>query len=350
MITAHGSMKMNLWVCAALSGLVGHAGAGLGCGDSGTPGVGGSTTTATATGSGGSTTGSLRVVAEPINWPEGPLYIDGQLGFVAYGSHQVFRWDGAKTTELWHQDGCGPSAIERLDNGDLYVTCYDSNTLAHLSADGKTIENIAKDSQGGAFVGPNDFARDNKGGLYFSASGKFDPAAPVEGKVYYRSSTGDIKMVADKIHYSNGLAVTVDGKNLLVAEHLAAQVLIYTIAADGSLSDRKVWKKMSDLAPPPADATGYYGCDGVKRDAAGNVYIANYGGSRLFITDPSGKLLHTVEVPYEFIDNVGLGPDLFGQNTPSPQHLEDFLYLAVVKDDAAQPYPGAIFQAPNPAK
>ena len=65
------------------------------------------------------------------------------------------------------------------------------------------------------------------------------------------------------------------------------------------------------------------------------------------------ELIHTVNVEYKYEDNVGIGPDLFENNAASPDladHLEEFLYVAAVEDESNVPYPGAIFQVPNPAK
>jgi sugar lactone lactonase YvrE len=291
----------------------------------------------------------LRTIADPVAWPESPLYSDHKVYWVAYGSHQVFVWDGVTTQEFWSQPGCGPSAITRLPGGDFFITCYDSNTLGHISASGATLPNIATDSSGQPFLGPNDFAQDGRGGLYFSASGVFDTSAPVQGTVYFRAADGSIRQVASNIHYSNGLAVTDRGATLLVNEHLEAQTLSYRIAADGSLSGRAVWRRIADLVPTPADATGYYGVDGIKVDSRGNVYIANYGGSRIVIANSAGRFLAAVTTPYKYTDNVGLGPSLSGGSSPCTD-TEEALYIASVKDDSTSPYPGGIFVGANPIR
>jgi len=288
-----------------------------------------------------------KTIANDVSWPEGPLFTAGVVRWVGYGSGDVWQWDGKTVSLFWHQDGCGPSAIIDVANGEYLVTCYDSNTLARVSAAGTTIENIAADSADAGFLGPNDFAKDAKGGVYFSASGVFSPDAGVQGTVYYRAADGSIKQVASNIHYSNGLVVTDNGSSLLVNEHLEAQVLKYSVQSDGTLTNRQVFVRMKDVVPTPADATWSYGCDGVKRDSKGNVYVANYGGSRLVVVDGTGKLVTTVPVPYADVDNVGFGPDLAATG-PDAGPSEDFLYIADVKDDSTAPYPGAIFQVKNP--
>jgi sugar lactone lactonase YvrE len=288
-----------------------------------------------------------KLIMDDVSWPEGPLYTAGVVRWVGYGSGDVWQWDGKTVTKFWHQDGCGPSAIIDLPNGEYLVTCYDSNTLGHVSAAGTTIENIKSDSADGGFLGPNDFAKDAKGGIYFTASGVFAADAGVEGTVYYRASDGTIKQVASNIHYSNGLVMTDDGATLLVNEHLEAQVLKYSVQSDGSLTNRQVFVRMKDVVPTPPNALWSYGCDGVKRDSKGNIYVANYGGSRLVVVDGAGKLVTTIPVPYADVDNVGFGPDLSATG-PDAGPSDSFLYIADVKDDSTAPYPGAIFQLKNP--
>ena len=41
---------------------------------------------------------------------------------------------------------------------------------------------------GKPFIGPNDFAADGQGGIYFSASGIYDLSAPISGAVLYLSA------------------------------------------------------------------------------------------------------------------------------------------------------------------
>ena len=53
--------------------------------------------------------------------------------------------------------------------------------------------------------------------------------------------------VADRIHYSNGLALVDGGKRLLVAEGMRNQVLQYTIGKEGVLSvGRRLYFPPSD--------------------------------------------------------------------------------------------------------
>jgi gluconolactonase len=84
----------------------------------------------------------------------------------------VTTWDGKRNEVFWKQDGCDQSAVLPTGKGEFVVTCYDNNTIGRISTDGKTLPPYDKDSDGHAFIGPNDFAPDKDGGIYFTGSGK----------------------------------------------------------------------------------------------------------------------------------------------------------------------------------
>jgi len=97
------------------------------------------------------------------------------------------------------------------------VTCYDSGSIARISADGKTITEYKQDREGRSFQGPNDFVAGKKGGVYFTASGPWE-SEPIVGKIFYMDPKGEIRQVADDLHYANGIALSNDGKTLFLAE------------------------------------------------------------------------------------------------------------------------------------
>lgn len=47
-------------------------------------------------------------------------------------------------------------------------------------------------------------------------------------------------LAADHLEFPNGMAITADGRTLLVAESLACRVSAYDIDEDGNLADRRV--------------------------------------------------------------------------------------------------------------
>lgn len=286
--------------------------------------------------------GTPAMAAEPVKvinptsfYPESPLWLDDRLLYVEYAAHTLMSWDGKESRAIWKKEGCGPSAVAPFGN-DLLITCYDSNTLERVSREGVSLESIVTDSEDAEFIGPNDLAPDGKGGLYVSMSGTFDVKAPVEGTVYHMARDGTLDLVAENIHYANGLALAADGHWLLVAEMLAARVLRFEVLEDGGLGERRIFARLKDLVPDPEGADPYYGPDGIKVDKAGNVYIAQNGGGSVLVTDPAGeRLLRQIKVPGKHVTNMGFGA------------TEDTLFVTAAIDPWNAPYPGEVYEVPN---
>jgi hypothetical protein len=89
----------------------------------------------------------------------------------------------------------------------------------------------------------------------------------------------------------NGIAVINGGSTLLVAEHHANCILSFDIADDGSLSNRQLFVRMTDLVPGPAQPSIWLGPDGTKVDPEGNIFVAHYSGGRVVKMSPAGGLL-----------------------------------------------------------
>src|SRR5260221_9958127 len=107
-----------------------------------------------------------------------------------------------------------------------------------MSADGKTLPAYTHDKDGNPFVGPNDFAPDGHGGMYFTASG--DPGPVINGKVFYMTADGTIAQKAGDVHSANGVAVSKDGKILYVVENKGKRLLQFKICPRTSPSNRRV--------------------------------------------------------------------------------------------------------------
>jgi gluconolactonase len=145
------------------------------------------------------------------------VWQNDKLLYVEYGGPGIKVWDGKRAAAYWQSEHCGASGLIPYERGHLLVACYDANTVVELDDLGNLIRTIDRDSAGKRFTGPNDFAADGVGGIYFSASGVYDPTAPITGAVLYLSPAGRVTEVADTIHYSNWLTVSKDGKSLLVS-------------------------------------------------------------------------------------------------------------------------------------
>src|SRR5689334_15485244 len=98
---------------------------------------------------------TVQVINPRALFPEGPVLSNGKLLYVEYAGQTVDAWDGSSNTQIWKQDGCGPSAVVPMGQ-NFGITCYDSGQLVVIAADGKTLRSYDADEGGVTLQGPND--------------------------------------------------------------------------------------------------------------------------------------------------------------------------------------------------
>jgi sugar lactone lactonase YvrE len=271
----------------------------------------------------------VKVIDADAKFPEGPFVENGVLYYAQYGAGEIDKWDGKQRTVLWHQEGSGANAVQRFGDGFI-IAGYDNGTIVLTDASGTTKTVIAQDDEGQKLLGPNDIALDGKGGAYVSLSGPWE-SGPIVGKIVHVAKDGKTRVLAKDIHYANGLVVSADGQTLYVNESEAGRVIRFKIAADGSLSDRRLYLRLYELGEPAAAYP-----DGIKLGPDGNLYIGEYSAGRILVVDPSTKkLVKTIDVPSAAAPNLAFSGD--GKT----------IYVTAVDDKSAAPYPGKIYAVTN---
>jgi len=276
----------------------------------------------------------LQVVADGLKFPEGPLLVNGKLHWVEYAGNTLMRLDGDKKTVVHSQNGCGHNGLTNAPGQKLALVCYESNEVLYLDYSGKVRERINQDSEGKPFNHPNDIVFDAKGGAYLTTSGPFvaEPKAIVGGVFYRAPGAKTFTEVADSVHYGNGVVIIDGGKRLLVGEHNNNRILSFDIENDGTLSNRSLFVRLSDLVPGPSQPSIWLGPDGMKLDRDGNIFVAYYLGKKILKVSPQGKLLTSFDVPAIGTTNVEFG------------ETGDFIYVTGAEDLANAPFLGKIWK------
>ena len=277
-----------------------------------------------------------KVLNADVHFPEGPIWYHGKLYYVEYDRNSVTTWDGGKNTIFWSQKGCGPSAVIATARGEFLTTCYDNGTIGRISAEGGTLPAYTQDKDGHRFVGPNDFAPDAHGGIYFTTSGH--PGSAIDGKVFYLAADGTIEQKADTVESANGVAVSKDGKILYVIETEGHRLLQFNIGPDASLSDRRLFVNLDDLT----NNVGHIYPDGVKIDSKGEIYIgqnprdihAPLAGT-IFVVNADGKLLRKLTLPSPGVPNLAFSPD------------DKTVYVTALDELDKSPYRGKVYSIPS---
>jgi sugar lactone lactonase YvrE len=278
----------------------------------------------------------VQVLNDDAHYPEGPIWYQGKLYYVEYDRNTVMTWDGKKNAVFSAEKGCGQSAVVPTAHGEFLTTCYDNGTIGRIAADGKVLPAYTNDKDGNKFTGPNDFAPDGRGGIYFTASGT--PPAALDGKVFYIAPDGTITLKASDLHNANGIAVSKDGKTLYVVETNEYRLLKFRIGPDASLSDRQIFVNLDDLTQHVVHIYP----DGVKIDSRGEIYIGQSAREThvplagvIFIVNVDGKLVRQLTLPSLQVPNFAFSPD------------EKTLYVTAVDQIDKSPFLGKVYSIPN---
>ena len=120
----------------------------------------------------------------------------------------------------------------------------------------------------------------NGGGFDLLAGEKFAP-----GIVALLTPDAPARQVADGIAFPNGMAVTPDNSTLIIAESYGKRLTAFDIAADGSLSNRRVWADLEGGVP-----------DGICVDADSAVWYADVPNKRCVRVREGGEVMQTINL------------------------------------------------------
>lgn len=274
-----------------------------------------------------------------VQGPEGPLFLDGNLYFVAYVGSTLSKWDGNSVTVLNADPGCDHNGLALTAKKTFLVACdADDGAVLELDRTGKQLRRWTTDSAGKKFDGGlNDIAIAADGGAYVTlTTAPHAPPGSASGKVYYLAPGGKgWTLVASGLRAANGIGISPDGKTLYVAETGGNAIQEFAINKDGTLSGRALFAQLDRLIPNPPGATRV-GPDSFKLDAKGNLYVAQLLCSRILKISPAGKLLHVFPIAAGIAPtNLAFGPG------------EKDLYVTVVTVAHDPKAMGSIVRIPN---
>src|SRR5206468_8684403 len=110
-----------------------------------------------------------------------------------------------------------------------------------------------------------------------------EPFAP--GVIALVTQDGSARQVADGLPFPNGMLITPDNTTLIVGESYAQRLTAFDIAADGGLSNRRVWAELGDGVP-----------DGICLDAEGAVWYGDVPNARCVRVLEGGEVTNTIDL------------------------------------------------------
>ena len=217
----------------------------------------------------------VEIFATGIQMGESPRWHDGAFWMCDWRAGEVLRFAPDGSREVVVEVEGLPFSIDWLPDGRLVVSTADGVRvgldLSAYGAQGRPWNEIVVDAAGRVYV-------DMPGSM------PWEPREP--GIVAVVLPDGESHVVAGDVWFPNGMAVTDDGRTLVVAESHAVRLTAFTIADDGDLVDRRVWADLGEGAAP----------DGICVDAEGAVWYADVPNQHCRRVAEGGEVLETVEV------------------------------------------------------
>lgn len=241
---------------------------------------------------------------------EGPIWhpYEKHLTFSDMPGDHMRRWSAAGGVRTFRQ----PS---NKTNGNTYdrqgrmLSCEHATSRVTRTDLGGAIAVLATHFEGKELNSPNDIVVRSDGLIFFSD--------PVYGRVpwygverpqqldfqavYRMAGDGSgLSPIAREFAQPNGLCLSLDERRLFVNDSERGHIRVFEVAADGSCGGGEVW---AELFGP-----GQGVADGMKLDAAGNLYCCGPGGLHVFA--PDATFLGVIETP-EVVANFTWGDDDF---------------------------------------
>ena len=278
-------------------------------------------------------------IVSDVLGPEGPLFVDGNLYYVAWTSSTLSKWDGKKSIVLNSLPGCSHNGLALTKQKTFLLACTaEQGAILELDMAGKLLRRWDADDKGNAFDGGiNDIVVTANGGAYATVFGPYQGApTAVVGKVLYLAPGRQQWVeVANDLNYANGIGISPDQKTLYVSETVGNCILKFAVNDDGSLGHRENFVLLN-LLMPNKNSSWWLGPDSMKIDGKGNIYVAQWFGGKILKLSPDGKLLHVFPIAAgDGTTNVAFGPS------------EKELYVTVVKDPNDPQAKGSIVRIPN---
>jgi sugar lactone lactonase YvrE len=224
----------------------------------------------------------LRTLMTDLVMGEVPRWHDGRLWFSDMGAQEVIALDLTGASEVVAR--VRTLGLGFLPDGRLLIVAGAEGRLLRRESDGSLVTHADLSPLDRHFW--NDLVVDGRGNAYSNNIGFDFPGGEFRpGIVALVTPDGAARQVADGLAFPNGMAVTPDNATLIVAESYGAKLTAFDIAADGSLSHRRVWAELPGGHP-----------DGICLDADGAVWYGDVPAKRCVRVREGGEVLQTIEL------------------------------------------------------
>ena len=225
---------------------------------------------------------ALRTVLTGLSFGESPRWHDGRLFVSDWGAGEVLEIADDGSHRVAARAEAFPLCVDFLPDGRMLLVA--GPTLLRQEPDGSLVPHADLEAFGATPF--NDIVVDERGNAYVNNIGfDFGVGEVQPGWVVLVRPDGQARVVADGLMFPNGMAVTADGRTLVVAESYASCLTAYDIDEDGGLAGRRVWADLGDDNP-----------DGICLDAEGAAWYADVPHGHCVRVAEGGEILQTVDL------------------------------------------------------
>ncbi|WP_336213934.1 SMP-30/gluconolactonase/LRE family protein [Nonomuraea sp. LPB2021202275-12-8] len=245
-----------------------------------------------------------RILLTDLVIGESPRWHEDRLWLCNWGAHEIIAVDLDGASEVVTRDPeISPHSIEWLPDGRQLIVPKNAEPKRRLlrrEPDGSLVGHA---DLSGLPSGFNEIVVDHRGNIYVNGA-DFDFLAFLErlqsegpdamrapmrerpdfvpGYIALITPDGTARVVAEGIEFPNGMVVTPDNATLIISESFAGRLTAFDIAADGGLSNRRVW----------ADGLGP---DSICLDAEGAVWTSTAENECVRVRE-GGEVLQRIEL------------------------------------------------------
>jgi len=236
-------------------------------------------------------------LAGDFSFTEGPAPDKaGNVYFTDQPNDRIMVWSTKGELSTYMQPSGRSNGLFFDNKGNLWSCADEKNELWCIGPE-KKVEAVINEYNGKLLNGPNDVWVAPDGSIFFTdhfykRAWWSHSEMPQEKQCVYflRPDHKTLRRVEEELLQPNGIVGTPDGKILYIADIRGNKTWSYSINADGTLSDKKLFCEL--------------GSDGMTIDSKGNIYLTGKG---VTIFDKSGKKLGNIAVPENWTANVCFG-------------------------------------------
>ena len=237
------------------------------------------------------------LIYDQYSFTEGPAVdSEGNVFFTDQPNDQIIKWSTDGSLSIY-MEGTGRSNGLYFDKDDNLIACADLKNELWLIDKFKRVTVLVKEFEGKKLNAPNDLWIAPNGGIYFTDpfyKRNYWTRTEMELEkmdVYYLSpDRKTLTVAASNLKTPNGIVGTADGKKLYVADIGDGKTYSYTINADGTLANRKLFCET--------------GSDGMTLDNKGNVYLTGKG---VTVFNETGQQIEHIPIDEKWTANVCFG-------------------------------------------